>query len=213
MDEKPAGWRGYTGPFDKISEEMISVFEKRVGLSLTAKIGNVGFFYYTTNEICGVGGEIKGINFKIFLDPSLFTQSPGIYPRFHFHSVNRVQIPGRILKLFRGYPEYYVYTGSGQIDPVDFLDEVIFRENSPLFLGYKPDKKMLSFFGDIREVKTDFILYRQDKLIPGLEDFPKEIRFGKIFREFEKILRKIIMMLEMAPKTKIKKYCGIKGEV
>ncbi|MDQ1284191.1 MAG: hypothetical protein QG620_539 [Patescibacteria group bacterium] len=206
-------WQGYTGPFDNLKEEIIRIFEERAGLSpkmsYMPKIANVSPYFYNGQEFfsCdmyrmhGIGGEIEGIKFKIDFGSAwgrgfVFTQDPGRPPHFHFHSISRIQIPGKILDLFLGYPKYYVYTGEGSIEPHEFLNLMIHHQRkSPLVLAYEPRTSDIRYYSKVLHVQTKLVLVRQS----NLESFPKELPFEKLYREWEFFFRHLIDVLKSGP--------------
>jgi hypothetical protein len=205
-------WKGYSGPFDARKEEIISIFEKRAGLSpnmaYMPRIANVKpcfhngdeQFTYNMNTMHAIGGEIKGIEFKIHLCLKSFTCDPGRFPLFHFHSISEIEIPGKIIQLFRGYPEYYTYIGDVPIARGVFHDLMVFhQQESPMILSYKPESCYVG--DDFWAVRTNLTFHRQDKKIPNLDDFPVEITWEKIFQEFDGFLQRLVELLKTTPVT------------
>ena len=118
-------------------------------------------------------------------------------PHLRFHSVPRIELPGRVLTLFYLYPVYYIYTGEGEITPSEMMNECIFRSATSCVLCYRP-KQWDRYQPDyIKKVKTDLTLYRQENSVIDVNKFPEFFTFEEIFAEFEGILRTIIEALKV----------------
>jgi hypothetical protein len=203
-------WQGYSGPFDSLKEEILDVFEQRAGLSRDMAwlpiIGDVslsfdsnGFGEYNINSFHEIRGKIEGIDFKISLARREFFKDPGKWPHLRFHSIPRIELPGKILVLFRRYPEYYIYTGEGEISLSKLRDEYIFRPTESCVLGYKPKHEDCRQPDYVHKVKTDLVLHRQENSTIDVNKFPESLTFKEIFTEFEETLRIIIEALKVVP--------------
>lgn len=202
----------FTGPFDDLKEKIVTVFEERAGLSermaYTPKIDGVspkfhtGYepFTYNINTMHEIGGIVSGVEFEIHLARDRFSRDPGKPPRFHYHSITSIEIPGRVLFLFRGYPEYYISTQEPPLPISEFINIAIHRSDSPLCVKYQPNLRELPHRYKISSVLTDLVLYQCPKNSSSISDsFPKELPFSEVCKEFEKFLCEIIELLKTAP--------------
>jgi hypothetical protein len=215
------GWKGYKGPFDELKEKIIAEFEKK-GLSRNMrsfpKTGTISlsfhpskwdFFTCNINTFHEFYGLIPEGKFSIPLCIDKFTEYPGDEPHFHYHSIPKIEIPNKILYLFRGYPLLDICTGEDIIDSYRIY-------NHPLTISYEPSRdwiyknrfKQYQFDPEtILYLKKDDRTLRRDtdpmrkKPIPelDLEKFPNELKAGDVFEKFEEFLQKIVAYLSSLP--------------